>query len=67
MVSLTCDICGKLLAPTSNEMPSMKDHFRSVRIEWNYTGNTKRVDLCPKCEKRMIKYLRREAKITEED
>ena len=63
MVKLTCDICGKLLAPCNDAMPTMKDHFHSIRIEWNFTGDTKRVDLCPRCEKRMIKYLRREAKM----
>ena len=59
----TCDICGRLLSPCNNAMPMMKDHFRSVRIECNYTGNTKHVDLCPRYEKRMIKYLRKEAKM----
>ena len=63
MIRLECDICGRLLAPTDNAMPTMKDHFESVRIEWNFTGDTKHVDLCPRCEKRMIKYLRREAKM----
>ena len=39
----------------------MKDHFHSVKITWNMTGGKKSVDLCPRCEKRMIKYLRKEA------
>ena len=65
MIRLACDICGRLLAPTNNAMPTMKDHFQSVRITWNFTGDTKHVDLCPRCEKRMIKYLRKEAKMEE--
>jgi hypothetical protein len=64
MVELRCDICKRLLRPTDREMPlTMKDHFQSVKIIWNITGNEKSVDLCPKCEKRMIKYLRKEAKM----
>jgi uncharacterized protein with PIN domain len=67
MVELRCDICNRLLAPTDREMPlAMKDHLQSVRIVWNFTGKDKRVDLCPKCEKRMIKYLRKEAKMDAE-
>jgi len=63
MIELRCDICKRLLCPTDDAMPTMKDHFYSVKITWNYTGGEKSVDLCPKCEKRMIKYLRKEAKI----
>ena len=64
MVELRCDICKRLLAPTDDEKPlTMKDHFQSVKITWNMTGGTKSVDLCPRCEKRMIKYLRKEAKM----
>lgn len=67
MVELRCDICKRLLAPTDEEMPwSMKDHFHSVKITWNFTGNEKPIDLCPRCEKRMIKYLRKEAKMNAE-
>lgn len=62
MVELICDICKRLLRPTDDAMPTMKDHFHSVKITWNYTGGEKSVDLCPKCEKRMIRYLRKEAK-----
>ena len=67
MISLRCDICDRLLRPTEKEMPvSMKDHFQSVRIIWNLTGEDKRIDLCPRCEKRMIKYLRKESKYMSE-
>lgn len=67
MVELRCDICKRLLAPTHDEMPTMKDHFDSVKITWNFTGGEKSVDLCPRCERRMIKYLRKEAKMDLED
>lgn len=66
MIELRCDICKRLLAPTDDEMPTMKDHFHSVKITWNMTGGEKSVDLCPRCEKRMIKYLRKEAKMDAE-
>lgn len=66
MVELRCDICKRLLAPTDREMPTMKDHFQSVKITWNMTGGTKSVDLCTRCERRMIKYLRKEAKMDAE-
>lgn len=59
---ITCDICGRLLTPSPKGMPTMKDHLRSVRIIWLSTGGEKHTDLCTRCEKRMIKYLRKEAK-----
>lgn len=65
MVELRCDICGRLLAPTDKEMPTMKDHLQSVRVIWSAAGVDKQVDLCPRCEKRMVKYLRREARLIE--
>lgn len=59
----TCDICGRLLTPSNKCMPTMKDYLCSIRIIWRMTGEEKYTDLCTRCEKRMVKYLRKEAKM----
>lgn len=58
----TCDICGRLLTPSPNGWPTMNDHLRSIRIIFRTSGGEKYADLCTKCEKRMVKYVRKEAK-----
>lgn len=58
---VTCDICGTLLLPTeSGDMPwSPETHFDSVRIVYQYNEKDAGWDLCPRCVKRMKKYLRK--------
>lgn len=57
----TCDICGKLLLPTSkDEMPwDLKTHFESVKITYEYNGKETPWDVCPRCLRRMKRYLKK--------
>lgn len=60
---VTCDICGQLLLPTHDRMPwSEKVHFESVRMTYVYNDEEVAFDICPRCLKRMKRYLAREAK-----
>lgn len=60
---VTCDICKKLLLPTKNELPdSFKTHFHSVEVKLLWNEADIGYDVCPRCFKRMEKYLKREAK-----
>ena len=60
---VTCDICKKLLLPTKNELPdSFKTHFHSVEVRLLWNEEDIGYDVCPRCFKRMERYLRREAK-----
>ena len=56
-----CDICGTLLLPTDDgRMPwSMKTHFESIRIVFLFNNRSKKYDLCPRCERRMKRYLKK--------
>lgn len=55
---VTCDICGKLLVPTNDAMPdSPKTHFESVKMTYIYDGKDANFDICPRCLKRMKRYL----------
>ena len=62
MKRVTCDICGKLLLPNEKETPdSMKTHFESVRIFYLINQKAEiQWDLCPRCVKRMKRYLQKE-------
>ena len=60
---VTCDICGRLLAPTHDAMPwSPAMQFDSVKITYIHNGKEVNFDICPRCLKRMKRYLAREAK-----
>lgn len=60
---VTCDICGRLLAPTHDAMPwSPSMQFESVKITYIYDNKDANFDICPKCFKRMKRYLKRESK-----
>ena len=60
---VTCDICGKLLMPTHDAMPwSPAMQFDSVKITYIHNGKDANYDICPRCLKRMKRYLAREAK-----
>lgn len=55
-----CDICGTLLVPSGKEMPwSAETHFGSVKVTYVWNGESADWDLCPKCVKRMKKYLKK--------
>lgn len=56
-----CDICGKLLIPTldGKRPDSLKTHLDSVRVIWLWDEKEKSFDLCPRCERRMKRYLRK--------
>lgn len=63
MTVLTCDICGKLLQSTPKFMcDSMTTEFQSVTVTIIWSGKDVSYDLCPKCKKRMERYLAKEAK-----
>ena len=60
---MTCDICRKLLMPTHDAMPwSPAMQFDSVKITYIHNGKDVNYDICPRCLKRMKRYLAREAK-----
>lgn len=61
VTKVTCDICGRLLLPSENEMPrSYADHYESIQIRMCHnTEHEAYWDLCPKCQKRMIRYLKK--------
>lgn len=61
MVETRCDICCKLLLPTSDgRMPdSMNTHFKSVRMTFLCYGEGIQFDLCPRCLRRMKRYLKK--------
>ena len=60
---VTCDICGRLLVPRHDAMPwSPSTQFDSVKITSIYDGKEANFDICPRCLKRMKRYLAREAK-----
>lgn len=57
---ITCDICGKLLQSTESRMcDSFKTEFESVTITIIHNDKNGSYDLCPRCKKRMEKYLRK--------
>lgn len=61
---ITCDFCGKLLQPTHNAMPdSYKTETESLKMTYLYDDREMDFDICPRCLKRMKKYLERQAKI----
>ena len=60
---ITCDFCGKLLLPTHNAMPDYKTHTESLKMTYLYDDREMDFDICPRCLKRMKKYLERQAKI----
>ena len=61
---ITCDFCGKLLQQTHNDMPdSYKTNTESLKMTYIYDGREMDFDICPRCLKRMKKYLERQAKI----
>ena len=61
---ITCDFCGKLLLPTHNDMPdSYKTETESLKMTYLYDDREMDFDICPRCLKRMKKYLERQAKI----
>lgn len=60
---VTCDICGRLLVPTHDAMPwSDSMQFESVKMSYINNGKVLNFDICPRCLKRMKRYLAREAK-----
>ena len=60
--SITCDICGKLLQPKGDLIPPFKTVFNSVELKLIYSERNIQYDLCPKCMKRMERYLKKQAK-----
>ena len=55
-----CDICGTLLLPSCKEMPwSMETYFESVNVTYVRNGESAGWDLCPRCVKRMKRYLKK--------
>lgn len=56
-----CDICGKLLLPTEDgRLPgSFKTHSESVRMIFLWDEKEKAFDLCPRCLRRMKRYLKK--------
>lgn len=53
-----CDICGTLLLPSGKELPwSLETYLGSVQVTYKRNGESADWDLCPKCVKRMKKYL----------
>lgn len=60
-VETRCDICGKLLLPAADgNMPgSMKTHFESVKMFVLWDESAKPFDLCPRCLRRMKRYLKK--------
>ena len=59
---VTCDICGKLLAPTHDGDPGFYTLSNSVNLTYIYSGNHDSFDLCPHCFKRMNRYLKVDAR-----
>ena len=61
MTEIRCDICGKLLIPTlDGRMPdSMKTHFESVKVTYLIDDKEMAFDLCPRCLRRMKRYLKK--------
>lgn len=60
---ITCDICGKLVQSTPARMvESFGTEYKSVKITLLWNGADVGFDACPRCLKRMVKYLKREAK-----
>ena len=60
---ITCDICGKLLQSTQRLMADgMATEFQSVSVKIIWSDKDVSYDLCPKCKKRMERYLKKEAK-----
>ena len=61
---ITCDFCGKLLMSTHNDMlDSCKINTESLKMTYLYDDRGMDFDICPRCLKRMKKYLERQAKI----
>ena len=61
---ITCDFCGKLLQSTHNAMhDSYKTQTESLKMTYLYDDREMDFDICPRCLKRMKKYLERQAKI----
>lgn len=60
---ITCDFCGKLLLSTHNDMLDYKTHTESLKMTYLYDDREMDFDICPRCLKRMKKYLERQAKI----
>lgn len=56
----TCDICGTLLLPTEDDMPwSMATSFNSVRVHFLCDDKAAKWDICPRCQRRMFRYLKK--------
>ena len=57
---ITCDICRKLLQSTASGMcDSFETEFESVTFTIIHNDKKVSYDLCPRCKKRMEKYLRK--------
>ena len=59
MVETRCDICHKLLAATDNGIPSLKTMLESVRMTLLCDGEGINFHLCPRCLRRMKRYLKK--------
>lgn len=60
---ITCDICGKLLQSTARQTcADMTTAFQSVTVNIIWSGKDVSYDLCPRCKKRMERYLMKEAR-----
>ena len=60
---ITCDICGKLLQSTGRQMcDGMTTELQSVTVKIIWSDKDVSYDLCPKCKKRMERYLKKEAR-----
>lgn len=65
---ITCDICGKLLQSTGRQMcDGMTTELQSVTVKIIWSGKDVSYDLCPKCKKRMERYLKKEARRSKDD
>jgi ribosomal protein L28 len=59
-VETRCDICGKLLPTADGKTPdSLKTNFESVRMYVLWNDKAKPFDLCPRCLRRMKRYLKK--------
>lgn len=65
MITKTCDRCGEKINinPVGNSVLPMF----SVNMIKGFMGGWQSVDLCPKCEKSLMKWLRNEEKEVERE
>lgn len=64
MITTTCDRCGEKI--NKNPMGNSILPMFSVSMIKDFMGGWQSVDLCPKCEKSLMKWLRNEEKEVKE-